>query len=215
MGVADLDKTGGPSASVVPEDRGRASGESANLLKEANEGSEKDSEAGPRDLEEATRTAQGAGSENNQKKGEEEEGGKEAPMEEAAGSKSSEKQPGEKEEPSADGEKTRGTGRNERESPEERPAPSKEEVAWVEEIPVNSIVLAAKSCVLRTMLSNGMKESDKSAPVVLKVTPEGETAAICWRLRNFRFSAVFDLHQSVVFLPDRECRTVSMKGRGE
>jgi hypothetical protein len=51
-----------------------------------------------------------------------------------------------------------------------------EEEEWVEEIPVNSIVLAAKSCVLRTMLSNGMRESDKGEPVILKVTVEGG----CW-----------------------------------
>jgi hypothetical protein len=47
-----------------------------------------------------------------------------------------------------------------------------EEEEWVEEIPVNSIVLAAKSCVLRTMLSNRMRESDKREPVILKVTIE-------------------------------------------
>ncbi|GAQ81086.1 BTB/POZ domain-containing protein [Klebsormidium nitens] len=45
-----------------------------------------------------------------------------------------------------------------------------------EEIPISSIVLAAKSRVLRTMLSNGMKESDASAPVVLKVTEEEKMA---------------------------------------
>lgn len=43
-----------------------------------------------------------------------------------------------------------------------------------EEIPISSIVVAAKSRVLRTMLSNGMKESDVRTPVVLKVTEEGE-----------------------------------------
>ncbi|GAQ80777.1 BTB/POZ/Kelch-associated protein [Klebsormidium nitens] len=45
-----------------------------------------------------------------------------------------------------------------------------------EEIPVNSIVIAAKSAVLRQMLSNGMRESDKGAPVVLKVTTEEKEA---------------------------------------
>ncbi|GAQ80063.1 hypothetical protein KFL_000450190 [Klebsormidium nitens] len=40
----------------------------------------------------------------------------------------------------------------------------------VEKIPVNSIVLAAKSRVLRTMMSNGMRESDKDTPLIVKVT---------------------------------------------
>lgn len=43
-----------------------------------------------------------------------------------------------------------------------------------DDIPVDSIVLAAKSSVLNTLLSNGMKESDKSVPVIVKVTLEGE-----------------------------------------
>ena len=47
------------------------------------------------------------------------------------------------------------------------------QVQWSEDIPVNSAVLAAKSRVLRAMLSNGMEESNKSKPVVLKLTPEG------------------------------------------
>ncbi|GAQ77619.1 hypothetical protein KFL_000010680 [Klebsormidium nitens] len=45
-----------------------------------------------------------------------------------------------------------------------------------DDIPVNSIVLAAKSSVLRTMLSNGMKESDKKAPVIVRVTLEEKAA---------------------------------------
>jgi hypothetical protein len=49
--------------------------------------------------------------------------------------------------------------------------PQKDDEA--EEIPVSSVLLAAKSCVLRTMLSNGMRESDRGAPVVFKVTREG------------------------------------------
>jgi hypothetical protein len=43
-----------------------------------------------------------------------------------------------------------------------------------EEIPVCSLLLAAKSCVLRTMLSNGMRESDRGASAMFKVTREGQ-----------------------------------------
>ena len=43
-----------------------------------------------------------------------------------------------------------------------------------EDIPVSSVILAAKSEVLRTMLSSGMKESDKREPILLKVTARGE-----------------------------------------
>lgn len=46
--------------------------------------------------------------------------------------------------------------------------------AEVEELPINSIVVAAKSRVLKTMFSSGMRESDKGSLVVLKVTREGE-----------------------------------------
>ncbi|GAQ88321.1 BTB/POZ/Kelch-associated protein [Klebsormidium nitens] len=45
-----------------------------------------------------------------------------------------------------------------------------------EELPINSIVVAAKSVVLQKMLSTGMKEANKSAPVVIKVTAEEKTA---------------------------------------
>jgi hypothetical protein len=44
----------------------------------------------------------------------------------------------------------------------------------LEEIPVNSIVVAAKSRVLKAMLSSGMKASDKRAPITVKVTLEGK-----------------------------------------
>ncbi|GAQ88318.1 BTB/POZ/Kelch-associated protein [Klebsormidium nitens] len=101
-----------------------------------------------------------------------EKGEEEASEKEEAGSGSSEEQPGEEE----NYEEALGILENEAGDSEEGRAASEEEEAWVEEIPVNSIVLAAKSCVLRTMLSNGMKESDKSAPVVLKVTPEEKLA---------------------------------------
>jgi hypothetical protein len=46
--------------------------------------------------------------------------------------------------------------------------------AEVEELPINSIVVAAQSRVLKTMLSSGMRVSDKGSLVVLKVTREGE-----------------------------------------
>jgi hypothetical protein len=46
--------------------------------------------------------------------------------------------------------------------------------AEVEELPINSIVVGAKSRVLKTIFSSGMRESDKGSPVVLKMTREGE-----------------------------------------
>lgn len=44
----------------------------------------------------------------------------------------------------------------------------------IEEIPVNAIVVAAKSRVLRAMLFNGMRESDKNKVVVVRVTAAGK-----------------------------------------
>lgn len=52
--------------------------------------------------------------------------------------------------------------------------PSSNGEAEVEELPISSTVVAAKSRVLRTMFSSGMRESDKGSPVILKVTREGE-----------------------------------------
>lgn len=52
---------------------------------------------------------------------------------------------------------------------------AKEKEPEGEEIPVNSIVVAAKSAVLRAMLSNGMKESAKGAPIIIRVTEQGQT----------------------------------------
>jgi hypothetical protein len=46
--------------------------------------------------------------------------------------------------------------------------------AEVEELPISSHVVAAKSRVLKSMFSSGTRESDKGLPVVLKVTKEGE-----------------------------------------
>ncbi|GAQ81093.1 BTB/POZ/Kelch-associated protein [Klebsormidium nitens] len=46
----------------------------------------------------------------------------------------------------------------------------------VEEIPISSIVVAAKSQVLRTMLSSGMRESEKGAPLIIKVSREEKEA---------------------------------------
>lgn len=44
----------------------------------------------------------------------------------------------------------------------------------VEEIPISAAVVAAKSDVLRTMILSKMKESQKEAPIVVKVTRRGE-----------------------------------------
>jgi hypothetical protein len=44
----------------------------------------------------------------------------------------------------------------------------------LEEIPLRSIVVAAKSRVLKAMLSSGMKELDKRAPITVKVTKDGK-----------------------------------------
>lgn len=48
-----------------------------------------------------------------------------------------------------------------------------------EEIPISAIVVSAKSRVLRAMLFNGMKESDKSQAVIVRVTAEGESHLYC------------------------------------
>ncbi|GAQ88322.1 BTB/POZ/Kelch-associated protein [Klebsormidium nitens] len=50
------------------------------------------------------------------------------------------------------------------------------EAAGCEEIPVSSIVLAAKSLVLQKMIFAGMQESDKGAPMSIKVTAEEKEA---------------------------------------
>ncbi|GAQ87558.1 BTB/POZ/Kelch-associated protein [Klebsormidium nitens] len=50
------------------------------------------------------------------------------------------------------------------------------ELACCEEIPVSSIVVAAKSLVLQKMLFSGMRESDKGAPIIIRVTNEENDA---------------------------------------
>lgn len=45
----------------------------------------------------------------------------------------------------------------------------------VEDIPISSAVVAAKSHVIRRMLSSGMRESNKENPVVLRLKRDGET----------------------------------------
>lgn len=77
-------------------------------------------------------------------------------------------------------------------TPEERPGPGEcaadeeadeegaenrgevEDETEAEEIPVSSMVIAAKSLVLRRMMLSEMKEAQRDAPIILKVTQEGE-----------------------------------------
>jgi hypothetical protein len=48
------------------------------------------------------------------------------------------------------------------------------EDAHVEDIPISSAVVAAKSHVIRRMLSSGMRESNKENLVVLRLKSDGE-----------------------------------------
>jgi hypothetical protein len=73
----------------------------------------------------------------------------------------------------------------------------------LEEIPLNSIVVAAKSRVLKAMISSGMKESDKRAPMTVKVTPEGKPSMETVFLRTC-FVSLMDQRRSSL-LARSEC----------
>lgn len=161
MADVNSDEAGQVPASTAPGDVRAESGEAPDGLGEMNRDSDKEKQAGHSMREEGKEPAP----ENSQGEAQEESPGAEAkesengnaPLKRAEGASAhSEAEAGESEKP--DGLAT--------------------EDVWVEEIPVNSIVLAAKSCVLQRMLSNGMKESDKSEPLLLKVTPQGGFAAL-------------------------------------
>ncbi|GAQ88324.1 hypothetical protein KFL_004180090 [Klebsormidium nitens] len=53
---------------------------------------------------------------------------------------------------------------------------SSAEIEEAEEIPISSVIVAAKSHVLRAMLSSDMREGQKDAPIVLKVTGQEKRA---------------------------------------
>lgn len=66
---------------------------------------------------------------------------------------------------------------------------SSAEIEEAEEIPISSVIVAAKSRMLKVMLSSEMREGRKDTPILLKVTSQGESLRFCSCARLLQVSS--------------------------